>query len=272
VARLTEGTAVQRFRLGMSFPFRAFRYLREHPPLWGWVALPAAINLALLVVAVASSWMAAPQLVGWLWSRPAEGLALAMWVLTVWVARLALAGVMGMAVYLAAGVFAAPFNEVISERVEELELGAASEPWTVVDFVRDTTVSVFHSLGSLAIYLFCMAPLLLLNLIPGLGSVLFTVASWTLTAFFLAREMLDGATSRRRMSFKAKLELVNRHRPLMGGFGFAQNLLLWIPLANFVCLPIGVIGGTLLYIELERAGLAPSRKRIQRGGDLLSRE
>lgn len=268
---ITSGSASQRFRLGMSFPFKAFRYLREHPPLWGWVALPAAINLVLLVSGVVSSWMVAPQIVAWLWTRPAEGLAMVAWVLTVWMARLALAAVIGMGVYLAAGIFSAPFNEVISEKVEQFELGDASEPWTAAIFLRDTLISVLHSLASVGVYFLCMAPLLLLNVIPGLGSVLFTVASWTLTAFFLAREMLDGVTSRRRMSLKAKIQLVNQHRALMGGFGFAQNILLWIPLANFVCLPIGVIGGTLMYIELERAGLAPSRKRIQRGGDMLSR-
>lgn len=267
---LTEGTAAQRFRHGMSFPFKAFGYLKQHPSLWGWVALPATLNLLLLVAGVFSSWMLSPQLVGAVWTRPGEGLALALWVLTVWMIRLALAGVIGMGVYMAAGVFAAPFNEVISEKVEQIELGDASEPWTTLVFLRDTLVSVVHSLGSVAVYVACMAPLLLLNVIPGLGSMLFGIASWTLTAFFLAREMLDGATSRRRMSFKAKIQLVNQHRALMGGFGFAQNLLLWIPLANFVCLPVGVIGGTLMYIELERAGLAPSRRRIQRGGDLLS--
>lgn len=264
-------SAGARFRYGMGFPLRAFGYLRRHPVLWPWVAVPAAINLGLLLAGMVFSWLAAPATVGWLWTRPEAGLALVLWVLTVWVVRLALAAVVGMGVYLAAGILSSPFNEVISEKVEQIELGDASEPWTAAVFLRDSLVSALHSLASVALYAACMAPLLLLNLLPGIGSLLFTAASWTLTAFFLAREMLDGVTSRRRMSLRQKIALVRAHPALMGGFGLAQNLLLWIPLANFVCMPVGVIGATLMYVELERAGLAPSRKRIGPGQDLLRR-
>lgn len=259
---IVSGTALQRFSRGFRYPFRGIRYLGQHQELWGWVAIPAVINLSMFTVGIISSWLAAPQILGAVWTRPAEGLILAAWVITAWLIRLALAALVGMGVYLLAGVLAAPFNEVISERVEQLELGDAGEPWGWRVFMRDTAISVVHSLVSLFLFAAIMLPLLLVNLVPALGSAVYAVASWSVTAFFLAREMLDGVTSRRRMSLLAKFQLIRDHKALMGGFGVATNLLLWIPLLNFVCLPVGVVGATLLYCELEKADLAPSRKAL----------
>lgn len=256
---IVSGSAFQRFGRGFSFAFRGLRYLRDHPDLWGWVAIPAVLNLGFFFFGVVSSWLLAPQLLGMVWTRPEQGAAVALWVLTAWALRLALAAIVGMGVYMLAGLLASPFNEVISEKVEQHELGNAGEPWGWPVFLRDTFWSVVHSLATMALYIGVMAPLVLLNIIPGIGSAIFTVCSWTVTAFFLAREMLDGSTSRRRMSLLQKFALVRQHKALMGGFGFGTNLLLWIPLLNFVCLPVGVISATLLYVELERAGVAPAR-------------
>ncbi|MCB9778848.1 MAG: EI24 domain-containing protein [Alphaproteobacteria bacterium] len=257
-----SGSAFQRFSRGFRYPFRGFRYLVANPDLWGWVAVPAAINLALFVVTLISSWLIAPRMLGVVWTRPEEGLLLFAWWLTAWLIRLALMGIMGLGVYLAAGVLSAPFNEIISERVEQRELGDAAEPFTMQVFLRDTGVSIIHSLGALSIYAAIMAPLLVINLVPGVGSAIYMVVSWAVSGFFLAREMTDGVTSRRRMSFMAKFRIVRQHLALMEGFGVATNMLLWIPLVNFLCMPVSVIGGTLLYIDLERAGVVPARRRL----------
>lgn len=259
---IVAGGFLQRFSRGARYPLIGLRYLSRRQDLWGWVAIPGLVNMVLFVAGVTASWLAAPQLLGLVWTRPEAGLALVLWVVIAWMLRLALAAVVGMGVYLAAGVLSAPFNEVISERVEQAELGDAGEPWGYRVFLRDTLVSVVHSLGSLLAYAGIMVPLLLVNLLPALGSAIYLVASWSVTAFFLAREMLDGVTSRRRLSLWAKLAFVRQHLALMLGFGVAMNVLLWIPLVNFLCMPVGVVGGTLLYIELERVGLAPSRKAL----------
>ena len=39
----------------------------------------------------------------------------------------------------------------------------------------------------------------------------------------------------------------------MVGFGFGAALLFLIPLVNFVTIPVCVVGGTLLFLELEAA-------------------
>ncbi len=262
VPAIVAGGALQRFGRGFRYPFIGIRYLAGRQDLWGWVAIPAAINLVMLVIGIASSWLAAPRLLELAWTRPAEGLALVGWVVLAWILRLAMAAIVGMGVYLVAGVLSAPFNEVISERVEQAELGDAGEPWGLAVFLRDTGISIVHSLLSIALYGLIMAPLLVVNLVPGLGSAFYLVASWSVTALFLSREMLDGVTSRRRMNLPAKFRLVRGNLALCLGFGVATNLLLWIPLLNFVCMPMSVVGATLMYCELEKAGLAPSRKLL----------
>ncbi len=261
-APIVAGSAVQRFVRGFRYPFAGFRYLAKKQDLWLWVAAPALINLVLFVGGLAASWVAAPRLLGVVWTRPELGGGVILWVLVAWLLRIALFAVASVVVYVAAGVLAAPFNEVISERVEQDQLGDAGEAWGLKVFLRDTTVSIVHSLLSLTLYALIMAPLVVINVLPGLGSAVFLVGSWLVSAFFAAREMLDGVTSRRRMRLSAKFGLLREHLALTMGFGLATNLLLWVPLLNFLCMPVSVVGATLMYCELERAGLAPSRKAL----------
>lgn len=261
-AAIVAGGAVQRFLRGFGYPFRGFRYLGLHPSLWRWVAVPAVINLLLFVGGVVGSWVAAPRLLSLTWARPEAGLGVVAWVVAVWLLRIALFAVVSVVIYVASGVLAAPFNEVISERVEQEQIGDASEPWGLRVFLRDTLVSVAHSLVSLSLYGVIMAVLLVCNLLPGLGGALFMVGSWVVSSFFATREMLDGVTSRRRMRLRAKFALLRQNLALTLGFGLATNLLLWVPLLNFLCMPVSVVGATLMYCDLERAGRAPPRRAL----------
>jgi CysZ protein len=74
------------------------------------------------------------------------------------------------------------------------------------------------------------------------------------TALFLSREMMDGPMSRRRYRFRRKLRIVRSQLPLMLGFGMACAGLLWVPLLNFVFMPVSIVGGTLLFLTIESNG------------------
>ena len=98
--------------------------------------------------------------------------------------------------------------------------------------------------------------LFLLGLIPLLAP--FTVAAATLfTILFPPLQYAGFTMDRRLLSFAQRRHLVWQHRGLMLGFGTAAFLTLLIPLLNFVCLPILVVGGTRLFLHMDRSDLNP---------------
>jgi CysZ protein len=52
---------------------------------------------------------------------------------------------------------------------------------------------------------------------------------------------------------REKLQLLRLHAPLTMGFGLSISLLLWIPGLNVLCVPIAVVGGTVLALALSDA-------------------
>lgn len=252
-----QGTATARFFKGLGYVPQGLRYLASRPRLWPLVLAPALVNLLLFFI---TAWLGvgrALDLLGRLWARP-EG----FWLLLLWVSAQVVIALVALTlcfvlVWAVSGLVATPFNDRLSEHIE-MEKGVVEEaPFHLARFLRDVAVSVGHSALNLGAYLCLMVPVLLLDLVPGLGLVLSPLASWLVTSTFLAREMMDGPLTRRRFSWRGKMALVNRHRPLMLGFGTGAALLLWIPLLNFLCLPVAVAGGTLLFCDLYAAGGVP---------------
>jgi len=254
--------AWRRFRLGVGLPWQGLRFLLAQPRLLGLIVAPALINMVLLLAALAAALLWGPGLRGRVWSRPGAqgfwGLILSgIWLGTAALVVLLLAMLGFICVYGLAGLVLTPFLDYLSERVEALVLGPRADCFSWGVFCRQVGISAFHSLLNLGLYLLVMGSLLLLNLVPVAGQVLFALTSGTATAFFLGREMLDGPLTRDGYGWRGKLQLVWEHRAVAMGLGAATAALLWLPLLNFVCLPLAVIGGTLLYCRLRQGGLLP---------------
>lgn len=249
-----------RMRAGMGYVPRGARVLLAHHELWPYVGLPILVTMAALTAAGWVTWWGVPTLLDLLWVPAADTapLLLGFWA----VARVLLSGslfVMALVFwYFAAGIMVIPFNDKLSERVEALVLGAYEEEFSWRVLLGDLSLSVVHSVVGLVLWAVTMFSLFLLNLVPGVGSVVSTVLSFGASGFFLSRETMDGALSRRRMSFRHKLKTVWANLAVAEGFGMVAAVTMWIPLLNFLTLPIAVVGGTLLLCHLEQQGLVPS--------------
>jgi CysZ protein len=92
--------------------------------------------------------------------------------------------------------------------------------------------------------------LFLLGLIP-LLSPFTVVAAFLFTLLFLPLQYAGYAMDHQLMTFAQRRALIWKHRWLMLGFGAAASLTLLIPLLNFICLPILVVGATLLMRHVE---------------------
>ncbi|MBU4383988.1 MAG: sulfate transporter CysZ [Proteobacteria bacterium] len=231
-------------------PMWGLRLLWDHKRLWPLAAAPFFLNLILfglafwLSYAYLGDWVRGllPGGDGWWWAALLY-LLLVLVVLALLVVQIYLFAVVGR-------VVSAPFLELLTRRTEALAQGMPpGAPWSDGGLVRDVMRVLRQSLKRLLIYLAVMLPLLLLNLIPGVGAMAYAVLAWLFTAYFLALEFMDYPLDRRGLSLKEKSRYVRGMGLGWLGFGSAVLVMGLIPVVNFALLPLAAMGGTLLYLE-----------------------
>jgi CysZ protein len=246
---------------GASYPLRGLALLRKHRGLLPYALLPMLLTgLALL----GSAFLAVSyhdDLLLLLWRAPAAeagalvrflyGLASALSFVLALVA-------LTFACVALSTVCAAPFNDMLSEAVEEREAGRAPLPFSLVRLLRELVQSIGLASFRLALYALIVTPLWFVSwLVPGVGHALY-LGAWVLfTAAYFALDYVDWPATRRGLSLRERFGLLGRHPLRMLGFGFAVWACLFVPLLNLVFMPLSVAGGTLLYLDLEggiRAG------------------
>jgi CysZ protein len=131
--------------------------------------------------------------------------------------------------------------------------------------VRGITTGLLHTLARLFFLLAGLTLLLPLHLIPGVGSVLWTVlgALWTMT--WMAGEFLAAPMTRHLYPFAEVRRMLRQRRALCLGLGAGVYLLLWVPILNTFFLPVAIVAGTLLYRGFLKAGLLPPPPGASRG-------
>ena len=248
---------------GFRFPFQGAVFLRQHRTLWKWALFPAIINLVVFAAALSIFISMYPSLYdlstsfippaspdawyAWFWIAPLRLLAWLIGALLI-VASLA----MLFLIFLLLGtVIASPFLDVLAQRVEDIMTGRpAADNLTLRHALRSFTVSAGAELKRLGFFVAVGMTLFLLGLIPLLSP--FTVIAASLfTLLFLPLQYAGYAMDHQFMTFAQRRALIWKHRWLMLGFGAAASLTLLIPLLNFICLPILVVGATLLMRHAE---------------------
>jgi len=243
---------------GFFYPYRGFKFLFTHPGLLGYVAVPFAINTILYTGVV---WFAGSRFGRWVDSLVPTGdawywslLSYGLWV--VFAAVLFLIVVYTFT--LVGNLVLAPFNDLLSEKVESAYTGQRfEEPFRLGAFLADVKRSLLAELGRLALFGAGFLLLLALNLIPGLGTAVYGPVITVYTLFFLGWEYFDYSMERSRFGFGVKRRTAWRNVTVFLSFGAGTALLLLIPLLNFLAIPACVTGATLLFCDLRVAGRVP---------------
>lgn len=144
-------------------------------------------------------------------------------------------------------IIAAPFNDMLAAAVEEKLTGRALEaPMSLWGLIK---LTVKNEAKKAAVILSVQLALILINILPGIGQVVFVVASPVFMALVLAFEFTSYTLDRRGFSFGEKRGYIFSIPGLSIGFGLAVGLTLVIPALNFLLLPLSVAGGTMLVVE-----------------------
>jgi CysZ protein len=146
---------------------------------------------------------------------------------------------------------AAPFNGLLSEKIEALLQGHAPDTDSSLpswDMVRR---SIASEIGKLLYLLKWSCVLLVISLVPVINIA--APFLWLIFgAWMLALEYLDYPMGNHGRYFQEINQQAIASRTSSLGFGAGVLLLTSIPIINFLAMPAGVAGATALWVEQER--------------------
>ena len=255
--------------MGLTAPLRGFIFIIKNPRLIKFTVFPIIINIILILttyifgsrylIGLVDRWI--PDEEAWYW-------AILFWIAVV-VLVLAVSLVAAVLFYIIAGIVCVPFNELLSQEVEAmLRERPHQEDFSVRLLALDIWLALVGEVKRIFLYLSLIIPLLLLNLIPVLGTVIYGVIFGVVTLLFLAFDFVDHPLGRRRIPFREKRKFMIKHFFSMIGFGAGVFVFLLVPIVNFIVLPLNAIGGTILFSEIEHRygeieyrGTTPKKKK-----------
>lgn len=242
------------FKAGFRAPFRGARLVfGEHAALvriWVWpIAIVAAAHIAVLV----SSALLHDDLLALVWPHAEGAWAVVRWIVRVLV-LIALV-VLGLSVvHSSATVVAAPFNDLLAERVDLALEGRAPPRFRFGRLVRQVGRSFVLTASRLLAYAVVMAAAFVASFaLPVVGQVLYVPFGWVTSALYLTFDATDWPLARRGLAFGDRLRYLRRHiRPALG-MGLALWLVMGLPVVGLVFMPAAVAGGVLLVREIGQA-------------------
>jgi CysZ protein len=242
------------FLQGFTLLGRALGLIFRSRRLFLLSTLCAIVTFASLVALAVLLWRYTPGLVSHFFARPESVPLQALWYLVLVLTFLVLMVVGANAV---PPLLLTPLQDPLSEATEELCGGPPSPPFSLGAFFQGLVTGIAHTLARLFFLVLGLAVLAPLHLIPGVGSILWTVLGSLWSMMWMAGEHLAAPMTRHRYPFSEVRRMLRERRALCLGLGAGVYLLLWVPVLNTLFLPVAIIAGTLLYRGLLQAGLLP---------------
>ena len=150
---------------------------------------------------------------------------------------------------LIANLIAAPFNSLLSEKIEAHLSG--TPPTTggnMMDMIKDVGGSILSELRKLLYFAVRALPLLILFIIPVInivaGFLWFIFSAW-----MLAIEYSDYPMGNHAMRFPHQRKTLKGNRSFALGFGAATFAATMIPFVNFFAMPVAVAGSTAMWVD-----------------------
>jgi len=247
----------ERFIPSPLYVLRGAVFLREHPVLWKYASAPIIISLLVMSGAYVLLYFTFGRFLGsfavqeWYWQ--------VLYYLVVILVTLILVVLFFFFFTRVASALASPFNDLLSQKTEELITGTYSDvSFSMIQLLKDSGRSIGHSFKLLGLYVILLCSCLLLLLIPGVGAPLFSVTGWLLSAYMFSYEYLGYPMDRRKFSWTEKRAFFKSRLRTILGFGLGSLVAASIPIVNLLFIPSAAVGGTLLFLEIES-------KKIQRG-------
>jgi len=229
---------------GASCLGRGVRLIR-HPDVRLYVIMPLLINVTFFGALIWFGYTQFSPLVELLMSYIPGFLDFLRWIVWLFITMLT-AIIVFFTFTPIANIVAAPFNALLSEKIETLLTGKAVS--SDISFLTMVKNSLMSQLGKLFYIALWSLALLLVSLIPVVNFA--APFLWVLFgSWLLSLEYLDYPMGNHDLTFSKQKQLLAGRKGLALGFGGSVMVLTSIPLINFIVMPVAVAGATLLYVE-----------------------
>jgi CysZ protein len=209
------------------------------------VLVPLLINTVLFAGGV---WLAKSQLDYWMTRLLPSWLTWLEWLL--WPVFAVLIFFVVFYVFsIVANILAAPFNSVLAERVEARINGLPVPEFAGYGNIPALVARTFRSELSKLWYMGKWFILLLILTVIPVVNIAAPLAWMLFGAWMLAIEYADYPMGNHNLFFTDELKALKKNRPEALGFGWLLSLMTAIPVLNFLAMPVGVAGGTALWVQ-----------------------
>jgi CysZ protein len=219
--------------------------LIKRPGIRRYVITPLAMNILFFGGLIYFGYAQFSTFVDWLLSYLPNWLGFLEWIL--WPLFTSFAAFFIFFVFTpVANIISAPFNAIMSEKIEEMLTGKdINSGVDLITLIKDSILSQLGKLLHIAIW---SAGLFLIGLIPitaPISPILWIIfGSWLLTL-----EYMDYPLGNHDLTFQQQKDLLKTRRGLTLGFGGGVMVLTTIPLINFIVMPLATAGATAMYVE-----------------------
>jgi CysZ protein len=238
------------FFYGFFYPFKSIAFFFKHPKVILLSIIPTVINITIyaLIFYFAYKQVTASPLVA---DGEAETFAAQaiekIYNFFLYIFSFIIVLVISYFAYVVVGgLISAPFNETISQYVEETVTGVKC-PY--VPFLQDTWLSIKGEILKLLFYFSIVIPLFFVNYIPVAGTIISTILGLLFSFFYNSLDFFDYPMQRKMFTLKQKIARTNSGAMFTYGFGSMAFLMMFLPFINSLFKPLLVVAGTKLFME-----------------------
>lgn len=232
---------------GASYFFKGFSLIRQKG-IRRFVFIPLAINALLFSFAFYFVYLELntymDSMMSWLPSW-LDWLSVVLWPLAV----LTILVVFSFIFSTVANWLAAPFNGLLSEKMEAILSGNEAPKGSMLDIVKDIPRTLSREWQKLAYYLpRAIGFFIIMWLLPVLGQVI-----WFLfIAWMMAIQYKDFPFDNHKISFTDMKNALKEKQGLSYGFGFTVAIFSMLPVVNLIVMPVAICGATNLWVDHYR--------------------
>lgn len=249
---------------GATYPLRAFILFLRYPKLLGYIFIPIILNLIVAIALYSGLLFFGLEFITEIQLDISTKLSQLIATFPAWLSVLHY-GISGLILllrffltiilFVATGfiltqfgvLLGAPWYGQLSEQLEKIRTGNVEI--IEVSLARDLGRAILYELKKIVLTIIVGIPLLIINLFPGIGTLIVTAGWFSLTTTIIGLDFMDSALERRRLKFRRKLNLVIKTFPASASFALVCFFLISIPLVNLFTIPLCVASGTLFVCD-----------------------
>jgi CysZ protein len=251
------------YSLGLKRFISGFHFLLARPRLWWLGVVPMIIGIIMLVIMFTTFFNYYGDLHGWIVGHMGHlhldnpdawwmhVLNVLLWIvdliLQILVVLISIILIL-LVFYVGTLIISSPFNDMLSEKVEEIVTGEKAPSFSFRRLVRETGHTMWVEFLKGLLFIGVPVILLVMLLIPIVGGPLYLVITITFGMWDLGFTYIDYPMGRKSMGFKDRMRFALKHKWALTGFG----AIFIIPFASFFFIAPMAVGGTLLYIDCKK--------------------